>query len=418
MAKNASYVILPPLVKSSLIDNLSSIAIEEDGTWNFEGSDTQYSTHCVHTYLAAMIPQLARRLIEAYVPPGGSVMDPFCGGGAVLVESILANRVAIGDDINDLAVLISKAKTTYINDKRIKDTGKQILEIAKNYSGPELKFEKSTYVDYWFKPYMFLPLTALKTAIDDLPKGSIKTLFKVLFSATVRNVSLTYRNEIRLRRMKKEEREKFNPDVFQKFEEKLGEAAERISSLPKGSKANVKKMDIKKLQLTRYKDIADAIICSPPYGDERNGVPYTQFAKNMLYWLGFTKKQIHQAKNESLGWDKKNNVIPYSATLIESLDKISNYPPSVTEAVNFYADYYEALKGMANATRDRIIIVIGQRVLQNTVFDNGKITAELMANIGITLERVFGRLLPSKRLPKMREYGAAINRETILVFKK
>ena len=64
------------------------------------------------------------------------------------------------------------------------------------------------------------------------------------------------------------------------------------------------------------------------------------------------------------------------------------------------------------------MIVIGQRVLRDTVFDNGVITAELMGNIGVPLSEVFYRQLPSKRLPKMRRYGAAINREAILVFRR
>ena len=67
---------------------------------------------------------------------------------------------------------------------------------------------------------------------------------------------------------------------------------------------------------------------------------------------------------------------------------------------------------MANAVKDRIVIVIGQRVLRDTIFDNGKITVDLMAEIGLPVEKAYLRKLPSKRLPKMRNFGAAINRET------
>ena len=84
----------------------------------------------------------------------------------------------------------------------------------------------------------------------------------------------------------------------------------------------------------------------------------------------------------------------------------------------FYADYQVALGEMARVTQGAIIIVIGQRVLRDTVFDNGAITAELMANLGVSLSEVFYRNLPSKRLPKMRNFGAAISKETILVFRK
>jgi hypothetical protein len=404
--------------KSELVNKASDFKPEEDNSLNFQGIDTQYSTHCLHTYLAAMIPALAGKLIDSYVPPGGTVLDPFCGGGAVLVEAILSGRQALGHDINDLAILVSKAKTTYLSHEQIANAGNDILTKARNYSGQTISFNPSERVDYWFKPYMFRPLSALKTAIDTVSDPEIKNLMQVVFSATVRNVSLTYRNEIRLRRMTEKEQERFNPDIFRKFEEKLSEALSRVPELPKDSKAKIGKLDIRKLQLIEYKEIADAIVCSPPYGDERNGVPYTQFAKNMLFWLGYSADKIRESKDMSLGWGHQQRVIPNSRTLLEAIGKIEAYPDSVEEAINFYADYFEALKGMANAVKDRIVIVIGQRVLKDTIFDNGKITVDLMAEIGLPIERSFLRKLPSKRLPRMRNFGAAINRETILIFKK
>ena len=102
-----------------------------DGVWDFAGENTQYSTHGLHTYVAAMIPALARTLIDTYAPSGGSVLDPFCGGGAVLVESIRSGRESIGRDINDLAVLVSKAKSTHISANDIQNAGAQVIARAK-----------------------------------------------------------------------------------------------------------------------------------------------------------------------------------------------------------------------------------------------------------------------------------------------
>ena len=100
------------------------------------------------------------------------------------------------------------------------------------------------------------------------------------------------------------------------------------------------------------------------------------------------------------------------------MEQIKEYPDSIREAAAFYADYRQALSELARVASDRVIIVIGQRVLRNTVFDNGSITAELMRDLGVELEAFYVRRLPTKRLPRMREFGAAINRESILVFRK
>ncbi|MGD1046599.1 MAG: DNA methyltransferase, partial [Bacteroidota bacterium] len=78
---------------------------------DFKGVDTQYGTHVIHTYVAAMVPQLAEALIMTYVPRGEKVLDPFCGGGAVLAECVRNHRIAFGSDINPLALLIAKVKS-------------------------------------------------------------------------------------------------------------------------------------------------------------------------------------------------------------------------------------------------------------------------------------------------------------------
>ncbi|MBF8304244.1 MAG: hypothetical protein HW399_619 [Dehalococcoidia bacterium] len=386
-----------------------------DGTWDFQGQDTRCSTHVIHTYVAAMIPALARKLIDTYVPTRGSVIDPFCGGGAVLVEAVRAGREAVGRDINNLAVLVSKAKTTYINGESISKTGASVLDQAKGYNGLPLCFE-SQYVEFWFKDYMLLPLTALKVSIDTIESPDLRTLFRVLFSTTVRNVSLTYRNEVRLRRMSPEEQEKFNPDVFAEFAVQVKLAAQRVPQLPLTARANVEKEDSRHLRLSN--EALDAVICSPPYGDERNGVNYTQFTKNMLYWLGYSLQELKDSKGLSLGWGKAKRVVPQSTTLLNALEAMQDNPIAVHEAVAFYADYYEALSQLVRVVRQRVIIVIGSRVLHRTVLNNAQITVELMDSMGIPLEVAHFRRLPSKRLPKMREFGAAIDQEAILVFKK
>jgi len=387
-----------------------------DGAWDFKGQDTRCSTHVIHTYVAAMIPALARKLIDTYVPIGGSVLDPFCGGGAVLVETIRSGREAVGRDINNLAVLVSKAKTTYIDGESILRIGALVLDQAKRYNGPELCFGKSEYVEFWFKDYMLLPLTALKVSIDAIESPDLRTLFRVLFSTTVRNVSLTYRNEVRLRRISTAEQEKFNPDVFAEFAGQVKLAAQRVPQLPLTARADVEKEDSRHLRLSN--ETLDAVICSPPYGDERNGVNYTQFAKNMLYWLGYSRQELKDSKGLSLGWGKAKRVVPHSITLLNALEAMQDNPISVHEAIAFYSDYCEALSRLVRVVRQRVIIVIGSRVLHRTVLNNAQITVELMDSMGIPLEVAHFRRLPSKRLPKMREFGAAIDQEAILVFKK
>lgn len=60
----------------------------------------------------AMFPvEFARKIIANYCPPGGSVLDPFCGRGTVPFVAMATGREAIGTDINPVAWVYAKVKT-------------------------------------------------------------------------------------------------------------------------------------------------------------------------------------------------------------------------------------------------------------------------------------------------------------------
>jgi DNA modification methylase len=88
-----------------------------DNSWSFEEltpSQTSYITHSYHRYPAKFIPQLAARVILENSLPGDLVCDPFMGSATTLVEAIVHDRKAYGTDINPVAALIARAKTTPI----------------------------------------------------------------------------------------------------------------------------------------------------------------------------------------------------------------------------------------------------------------------------------------------------------------
>ena len=66
-----------------------------------------------------MIPQIARRLIKEYGKNASVLLDPFMGSGTALFEAKLHDnfKEVYGVDINPLALLIAKVKTTPIDDK-------------------------------------------------------------------------------------------------------------------------------------------------------------------------------------------------------------------------------------------------------------------------------------------------------------
>jgi len=69
-------------------------------------------THSFYRYPARFSPLFARAIIKTFTQPGDLILDPFMGGGTSLVEALALGRIAIGTDINELSVFISRVKTT------------------------------------------------------------------------------------------------------------------------------------------------------------------------------------------------------------------------------------------------------------------------------------------------------------------
>ena len=135
------------------------------------------------------------------------------------------------------------------------------------------------------------------------------------------------------------------------FENRTVSAVNAASLLSVGAGADIRHWNIMNMP---FKDEQfTTIITSPPYGDERNGMPYTQFAKNMLYRLGVKKADIDKYKRQTLGWTDKNTSkpLPQSPTLY-SLDQSMTSERSRKELGAFYHDYDIALGEMARVTSD------------------------------------------------------------------
>ncbi len=384
---------------------------------NFNGESTQHSTHSLHTYVAAINPPLARKLVETYVPFGENVLDPFCGGGGILIESILAGRNCAGFDINPLAIILSKSKTTWLDKGAIQTEYSRIMTGVTELVG-HIQPTISEHAKYWFKEDTIPELAALSYAINECEAQEVRDLFLAILSATVRSVMLTYRGEVRLRKLQGKDLENFYPDTFGVFKNRVNLALKQIPQLPKHCIARAEMADAKNLPVEDEE--YHSIICSPPYADDTNGVGYFQFSRYMLEWLGMPRESINMHKKRFLGGNKNGKKVPPSMTLHTAVANVKTRSQKhYKDAVAFYADYYHTLLEMKRVVSNWIIIVIGNRVLSRTLFDNANITLELFNSIGgVKFVDYYSRTIRKKRIPNLGSDGGGISVEHILVFKK
>ena len=385
----------------------------------FNGKETQHSTHALHSYVAAINPPLVKALIDIYFPKGENILDPYCGGGGVLVEAILSGRDCTGGDINPLATILSQAKTKFIPRNSILELGEKIKNLAQNrVSAVEISVI-NPHISFWFKENDLKNILALSEATKEITgeKPDLKPVFQTILSATIRDVMLTYRGEVRLRKLRGKDLEKFNPNTFKTYNQRLELTAERVGTLPKEAICKVALTDARSMPYENEQFYG--IICSPPYADDKNGVGYFQFSKNMLAFLGFDGEELKKHRNLFHGMDRVAKNPPKSKSLSLSLSNVLKQDESkYQEAVAFYADYAKTLEEMKRVVKKWIIIVVGNRVLARTAFDNAAITVDVFKNLGVELHDHYTREINKKRIPNLGGDGGGISLEHVLVFKR
>jgi DNA modification methylase len=173
-----------------------------DIDWAFTESKTGEHVHSFHPYPARFIPQIPAAFIRELSEPGQTVFDPFCGAGTTLVEATLQGRNAIGNDLNPLAVLMSRVKTNVLTAEQIALLNHWQENVAA-VQGPFARREVSSaeldmftqhipdipHIERWFSPTVCHELSFLRLGIDQFEDRAVKDFCFVAFSAIIVRVS-------------------------------------------------------------------------------------------------------------------------------------------------------------------------------------------------------------------------------------
>jgi len=406
-----------------------------DYSWDFNGAKTKPYTHGLHTYPAMFIPQVARRLLLTYSKKGDTVCDIFCGSGTALIESKVLSRNSYGIDLNPLAVFLAKVKTTPINQKILSREYIKLLTSIDKIKSDKIEKPKFKNLEFWFKDKVIIELAKIKKTIKEVKDKKIQDFFLVAFSETVRKVSNTKNGEFKLVRIKKEELDKFNPNVLKIFKQK---AESNIKGMEEFYRDVDKNVWTKIILGDSSKDngikenSVDCIITSPPYGDSRTTVAYGQFSRLSSQWIDIFEDPDNASgvDNELLGGRAVKELTHSldSSYLLESLKKISNKDEKrAKDVLSFYIGLNSCLKKAYKILKPKkySCIVIGNRLVKQVRIPTDFIIAELAQKIGFTCEDIFVRNIPGKRMPIKNsptniagELEETMTKESIVILRK
>ncbi|HDE3574042.1 TPA: hypothetical protein PDX13_000319 [Staphylococcus aureus] len=85
--------------------------------------------HSLCSYQGKLKPSIAYFLIKNFTNPGETVLDPMCGVGTIPFEASLQGRIGIGNDLSNLAFVVTKAKLG----KPSKADVLSVIEVLENY---------------------------------------------------------------------------------------------------------------------------------------------------------------------------------------------------------------------------------------------------------------------------------------------
>ena len=272
----------------------------------------------IHLYPARMHPEIAKRIICKYSTNDTIVFDPFMGSGGVLLECILAGYDSIGLDINPFAVLLSKVKTTPINNDLAWIRNSILNQSIKDCDAGEYHSDLLPDMDVgsWYGDDVARKLSTLKYHTFNVKDADVRDFFKICLSLTIRKSSYQKNGSWKIHRMR--DREKFNPDPVDMFAKITNVGINKMNNLvdaaPKGKAYPV--FGDTRNTLGSFNEIRDVLdnsvkmnlmITSPPYGDHYTTVAYGQFSKHSGLWLDLPLDYVKSVDKIGLGGRFKHN---------------------------------------------------------------------------------------------------------------
>ena len=277
--------------------------------WELEDADTRYYTHGYHRYSAKYIPQIPYRLISKFTKKNDLVLDNFMGSGTTLVESKVLGRNAIGIDVNPLACLISKVKTTTIQKSTLLEISKILILLKEdiiNLRGNTLLFNHREIrptiensmsktplhpnISKWYHQNVIYELLVIKSRIDTVENKDVKDFLLVSLSSILRSVSNATSGFGNLM-INKQAPPKTR--IYEKFVLAVRDMLKNMSEFNKAatnSNIRIVNHDSRRLEFINDETI-DFICTHPPY---MAAVPYAEYQKLSLWWLGFSQYELEK----------------------------------------------------------------------------------------------------------------------------
>lgn len=383
--------------KDEITDRFSVFNRYREQKFDYKGILASSDVYGIHPYPAMFHYLLVRHFIINFSRKDSIILDPFVGSGVSAVESLINKRKFIGLDINPLAILIAKARTTPLTSSDILDSLEKIISKYLSLKPTIFEFEN---IHYWFDEDTIGNLTKLKNAIYSLKSEKILNFFIVVFSEVVRKVSRTRFNEFKLFRKKDFSN---SLDVLKVFKDVALKNSGLLINFYKKFSINEQDIILKEDNILSTNIVEDdsinLIITSPPYGDSRTTVAYGQFSRLSLKWLSKDEKVDKTSlgpKGINIEYNLPSEILYKMLNIIADIDQ-----KRANEVFSFYFDLKNSIDIICGKLEKKgfICFVVGNRKVKGFELPTDKICVDFFINKGLKHIKTFVREISNKRMP-------------------
>jgi DNA modification methylase len=331
------------------------------------------------------------------------------GSGTTVVTAISRGLKVSGTDINKIAYLITKVKSTPIEPKYLNEKIKQFLsKLSDPKITPLIPQNNMERINYWFTEDNKNELGRILKVIYDEEDPSIRNFYLVAFSHILKSCSIWLQRSTKpTRDLKKEPVEP--KEALRKHLLKMKRGNDDFYKIvPVNVRGNLKEYLNIEIGDARKQPVpdesVDLVVTSSPYV---TSYEYADLHQLSTIWLNLAD-DLTQYKKEFIGTSHKEykNKKLRSQIAKDIVDKMAQKSKKTAEEIEtFFIDMEEVFDESFRILKHggRCCYVIGDTKLMGIDILNAEVFAESLQYSGFTIDRIIKREIPLKILPQKRD---------------
>lgn len=405
------------------------VDIQTGATYTIKQANPNSYTHGMFKYPCKFIPEIPRWGIKTYLSEKrGVIFDPFSGSGTTLLEANVNGLDAYGTEIDDIAKLIIKVKTTVLGSAQMELLDQCYSEIINTIgqNDVELFTPAIANLEHWFSENTINELGRMKAYIDNIEDEDVRDFFKLCMASIIKKVSNA--DDTSPKPYVSNKIIKIPPTVEKEFTlvfRRYKQMMQELTYVKKMGNTVIIQGDALEFSVPLGIDLA---ITSPPY---INAFDYGRTMRLENLWLDtLTEEMLRGKKSQYVGTEKINTKKEKNELgILEKSDLLKAYYNQIVKqdekraliVKKFFEDMEDNLRCVYSQMNicGKYVIVIGNSTIRKVNVESWRVIEEIANKIGFKTVQYFNYIIqnPYIRIPR-KGMGGKINKDYVLVLEK